>query len=145
MAKQDIHNYEDILHLPHHVSTRHPQMARRNRAAQFAPFAALPGHREELSETARLTEAQKELDENKKTMLNMILTEIMVHIKEHPFVELTYFEQDERKAGGHYITLQAFVKAFDELHRSLKFTDGTLIRIDDIYDIRMIDMKEDAS
>lgn len=38
--------YEDIIHLPHHVSVRHPQMSRQDRAAQFAPFAALTGHKD---------------------------------------------------------------------------------------------------
>ena len=39
-----IDNYDDIINLPHHVSERHPQMSMMNRAAQFAPFAALTGH-----------------------------------------------------------------------------------------------------
>ena len=37
-------NYDDIINLPHHVSKRHPQMSMWNRAAQFAPFAALTGY-----------------------------------------------------------------------------------------------------
>ena len=50
--------YEDIIHLPHHVSVRHPQMSRQDRAAQFAPFAALTGHKDAIRETERLTETQ---------------------------------------------------------------------------------------
>ena len=49
-------NYDDIINLPHHISKRHPQMSIQDRAAQFAPFAALTGYDEEVSETARITE-----------------------------------------------------------------------------------------
>lgn len=50
------HKYDDIINLPHHVSKTHPQMPVSDRAAQFAPFAALTGHREAVAETARRTE-----------------------------------------------------------------------------------------
>ena len=43
-------NYEDIINLPHHVSKRHPQMPMWNRAAQFAPFAALTGYEDAIKE-----------------------------------------------------------------------------------------------
>ena len=54
------HPYDDIIDLPHHVSERHPQMSMYNRAAQFAPFAALTGHNAAITEAARLTEAEQE-------------------------------------------------------------------------------------
>ena len=44
--------YEDIINLPHPVSKRHPQMSMEERAAQFAPFAALTGHGEAIRKTA---------------------------------------------------------------------------------------------
>ena len=44
--------YEDIINMPHHVSSKHPQMSVIARAAQFAPFAALTGHNEAMHETA---------------------------------------------------------------------------------------------
>lgn len=43
-------NYDDIINLPHHVSKRHPQMSMLNRAAQFAPFAALTGYDAAINE-----------------------------------------------------------------------------------------------
>lgn len=46
-------DYTDIIHLPHHVSTRHPQMPMITRAAQFAPFSALTGLDDALDETAQ--------------------------------------------------------------------------------------------
>lgn len=44
--------YDDIIDLPHHMSTKHPRMSRSQRAAQFSPFAALSGHAEAIRETA---------------------------------------------------------------------------------------------
>ena len=67
--EKETHKYDDIIHLPHHVSTKHPQMALSDRAAQFSPFAALTGHEDSIRETARRTEAFLELDENKKNSL----------------------------------------------------------------------------
>ena len=46
-------NYDDIIGLPHPVSKKHPPMPMQARAAQFAPFAALTGHRESIRETAK--------------------------------------------------------------------------------------------
>ena len=42
--------YEDIIDMPHHQSDKHPKMSMRNRAAQFAPFAALNGYNEAIKE-----------------------------------------------------------------------------------------------
>ena len=63
--------YDDIIHLPHHVSTAHPSMAVSDRAAQFSPFAALTGHDAAIQETARLTDQKIELDDNSKEILNV--------------------------------------------------------------------------
>jgi len=54
------HNYDDIINLPHHVSKRHPQMSMYNRAAQFAPFAALTGYDDAIKDTAKSNEASFE-------------------------------------------------------------------------------------
>ena len=56
-------SYEDIINLSHPVSKNHPQMPLRDRAAQFAPFAALTGHDAAIKETARLTDERLELSE----------------------------------------------------------------------------------
>lgn len=89
--------YEDIIGLPHHVSTVHPQMSIYDRAAQFSPFAALTGHEAAIQETARLTEEQAELNEDKKEELNEKLQELMAHAEEHLAVTVTYFKPDDRK------------------------------------------------
>lgn len=54
--RDDPHRYDDIIHMPHHVSETRPRMSRRDRAAQFAPFAALTGYEAVIAETARLAE-----------------------------------------------------------------------------------------
>lgn len=62
--------YDDIIHLPHHVSQNHPQMPLRDRAAQFAPFAALTGYDDSIAETGRLTTERRELSEQEQNELN---------------------------------------------------------------------------
>ena len=61
--------YDDIINLPHHVSTKHKQMSLEERSAQFAPFAALTGYEEQVKETARLTEKKIEIDDGLKEIL----------------------------------------------------------------------------
>ena len=56
-------NYDDIIEMHHHVSDTHPQMSLLDRAAQFAPFAALTGHNEAIKETERLAVERIELGE----------------------------------------------------------------------------------
>lgn len=56
MSGEDTHKYDDIIDLPHHVSSKHPQMPLEDRAAQFSPFAALVGYEAAISEAARKTE-----------------------------------------------------------------------------------------
>ena len=51
--------YDDIINLPHHVSKRHPQMSMWNRAAQFAPFAALTGYEDAIRSALPLPKERK--------------------------------------------------------------------------------------
>lgn len=55
------HEYDDIIHLPHHVSANHPPMPLEARAAQFAPFAALTGHYAAIEATARRVANKEQL------------------------------------------------------------------------------------
>lgn len=52
--------YDDIIDLPHHVSSVHPPMSLRDRAAQFAPFSPLSAHGAAIAETARQEAARYE-------------------------------------------------------------------------------------
>ena len=88
--------YDDIIHLPHHVSQNHPQMPLRDRAAQFAPFAALTGYEAVVGETARLTASKRELDAQEAEELNRQLAVVIEHLSERPEVTVEYFVPDER-------------------------------------------------
>ena len=130
-------NYEDIIHLPHPVSTRHGAMSNRDRAAQFAPFAALTGYDAELTETARLTTPRIELTESEEHLLNGVYQYLQAHIAENPRVTVTYFQPDAKKSGGAYITLTAPVKKIDEYTQSLILTTDEEIPLSQILTIDM--------
>lgn len=128
-------NYDDIIHLPHPVSTRHAAMSNADRAAQFAPFAALTGYDAELAETARLTTDRIELTESEEYLLNEVYLYLQAHIGEQPRVSITYFQPDTRKDGGAYVTLSAPVKRIDEYTQSLILTTGETIPMSQILTI----------
>ncbi|MBQ8983055.1 MAG: hypothetical protein IJ079_05640 [Lachnospiraceae bacterium] len=108
------HKYDDIIHLPHHVSSKRPHMSLADRAAQFSPFAALTGFEEAVNETARLTEQCIELEDEQIETINRILIYISRHLKEHPEATITFFQPDTKKAGGSYNTITGIVKAIDQ-------------------------------
>lgn len=130
--------YDDIINLPHHQSAKHKQMSRLNRAAQFAPFAALTGHGAAISETARLTDEKIELGEEIISILNEQIQIIYENISEKPFVEINYFAPDDCKSGGKYVMVSGNVRRIDDYNREIIFTDDLRIPIDDIYSINII-------
>ena len=99
--------YDDIIDLPHHVSATRPQMSRLDRAAQFAPFAALTGYGAAIKETARLTDERTERSESELSELNERIHILTERIDEHPEVEIIYFKPDERKDAGAYLTVKS--------------------------------------
>lgn len=135
--------YDEIMGLPHHVSGTRPQMPMSDRAAQFAPFAALTGYDSAIKETERLTDKKIELDEEALTILNMRYRLLIDALDEEPEVEITYFKPDERKAGGAYLTITGVVKKINDFERLIIMKDGTKIPMDDIIaiDIGMNDIE----
>ena len=101
--------YGDIIGLSHPVSQVHPQMSVHERAAQFSPFAALTGHEAAIRETARLTEGQIELEEDRKEELDEKLSGLLQPGSVCPEVTVCYFEPDARKEGGAYRTVRGMV------------------------------------
>lgn len=132
-------DYDDIIDLPHHVSTTRPRMSRLDRAAQFAPFAALTGYGAAIKETARLTDERSELGEYELMELNAGIHMLMERIDEYPQVEITYFKPDEHKDGGAYLTVKSRAKRLNEYDRFILLEDGTEIPFDDIYKIEFND------
>ena len=127
--------YDDIINLPHHVSTTRAHMSDINRAAQFSPFAALTGYDAAIKETGRLTDERVELDEYTKEHLNDRLQIIADQLKEHPEISVTYFQPDEKKDGGAYVTASGTVKKIDIYERIVLMTDDTTIPIYEIISI----------
>ncbi len=127
--------YEDIINLPHHVSTKRPQMSMLDRAAQFSPFAALTGYDAAIKETGRLTDEKIEMDEASLNMLNMKFQLLVEALGDEHEVSFTYFKPDERKAGGAYVTATGIVKKVDDYERLITMKDGTKIPMDDVYSI----------
>lgn len=129
--------YDDIIDLPHHVSTRHPQMSLQDRAAQFSPFAALTGLDAALQETARLTDRRVTLDEYEQAALDAKLQNLRNRIAEHPRVTVTYFVEDVLKEGGAYRTAAGAAKKFVENETRLVLSDGEEIPVADILSLEI--------
>ncbi len=134
--------YDDIIRLPHHVSQNHPQMPLRDRAAQFAPFAALTGYEAAVGETARLTAERRELDAQEAEELNRRLTDLAARLPERPEVTIEYFVPDDRKSGGAYVSVTGRVRHISVPERTLVMEDGTVILIDDIAALNVIEQEE---
>lgn len=128
-------DFSDIINLPHHQSRRHPQMSMKERAAQFAPFAALTGYGSAISEVARLTEEQVPLGDDDNDRLNRLVTHIADRISEQPSVTIVYFKPDSRKQGGSYETITGRLKRIDDYEQQLVMLDGTAIPFENIMDI----------
>ena len=127
--------YDDIIHLPHHVSKTSPQMSMEDRAAQFSPFAALTGYDAAILETGRLTEDKLELGEETQAILDRKQRYLAEIIDTKPEITVTYFVPDEKKSGGAYSTVTGFLKRIDEYERVLMLTDGKKIQLDAVLDI----------
>ena len=124
--------YADIIDLPHPTSERHPRMPMANRAAQFSPFAALSGYDSAVQETARLTDRRPELTEEAKSVLDAKFQLLVPGMG----ASFTYFQQDDKKEGGAYLTVTGTVKKYDGFAREVVLADGRRIPIDDILEVR---------
>ena len=136
--------YAAIIDMPHHQSATRPHMSLYDRAAQFAPFAALTGYDDMITEEARLTDNRIELAESEKEILNGKLENIKEALNngERPVIEVTYFVPDRLKQGGTYETKEAAVKKIDKIRKAIIFDEKTGIAgtdlsivIDDIIEI----------
>ena len=134
--------YGDIIDLPHHVSSKHAPLSESQKAAQFAPFAALTGFGAEIAESGRRTQEKRELTDGQKEELDIKLAQLSEEASDGSGncarVRITYFVRDERKSGGSYETHEGSIKRTDPLEERILMDDGFMIEADDVYDIEKI-------
>lgn len=135
--------YSDIIDLPHHKSDKHPHMSLYDRAAQFAPFAALSGYDDMVREEARYTEKREQLSESQADNMNRKLSVIQTELVagRHPELTFLIFIPDKCKEGGSYRSISGRVKRIDFVRRRAilyddnGISDGMNIILDDAVDI----------
>lgn len=133
-----MNRYDDIINLPHHVSSNHRPMSMHDRAAQFAPFAALVGYDDAVAETARLTESRPELDEQEQQTLNAKLCVLADRIHAHPEVRIKYYVPDARKSGGAIIEICDKAVKISAETGILTLADKRTVSISSIVEIELI-------
>lgn len=127
--------YDDIIHLPHHVSKTRKPMPMINRAAQFAPFAALTGHDEAIAETARQTALRRILSSDEQEILSKRLTYAISHIGKRSNLTFIYFIPDTQKEGGRYVNTTGILRAYDDFEKRIVLEDGTVVLVETIVSI----------
>ena len=127
--------YKNIINLPHYTSPTRPRMPIGDRAAQFAPFAALTGYDSMVEETARLTDAEDAYNEEASALLDKKLRILNEFEFEHPYVEIIYFVPDQRKSGGRYEAAYGHLKLIDKIEGAIVLSDKRKILFDRIRDI----------
>ncbi len=131
------HKYDDIINMVHPTSKKHPRMSLHDRAAQFAPFAALTGYNDAIEETARQTKNKIILSDDEKDILNRKISDLNVQINKKPTVIITYFVEDKKKSGGEYITENIILRKIDEDRRMLISDSFIEIPFDNVIDIKI--------
>ena len=129
--------YSDIIDLPHHQSIHRPHMTVYNRAAQFAPFAALVGYDEMVQDTADILLLDKRviLSEDARSLLDAKLQGIKEIINQNPEIKIVYFDENANRLGGRYVLHSGKVKKIEEYPAMLVFLDGKKVLIEDIIQI----------
>ena len=116
--------------------SKYPKMSMSDRAAQFAPFAALTGHKEAILEQQRTTQTKRILSNEEKLEINEKIIELM-NLKSK--CRIIYFEKDKTKSGGQYMESVLSFKRIDELNKVLYFKENIQIQIDDIVNIEVLE------
>lgn len=128
----DEHRYDDMLDMPHHVSPKRPKMSLHDRAAQFAPFAALTGFGAAITESDRVTERRIELGEAEAAELTEKMRILQARQSEQPEISVTWFVPDARKEGGRYEVAEGRLRRVVPDEYTLMFADGRSFDLDSI-------------
>ena len=135
-------NYDDIIHIKAPIPLRHPRMPVEDRAAQFAPFAALTGYEAAVAEAGRETERAVELDENEIALLDRKLHFLRERLYDPPTVKLRYFTPDLRKEGGAYLETEAHVVRFEQFPPGLWLSTGDFLPLEYLTELEILDKTE---
>ena len=129
------HKYDNIINMEHHKSKKHPPMSLYARSSQFAPFAALTGYEDAVTETAREVGNRIEIDEELKNILDGKIQMLSEQLKKKPEITFTYFIPDSSKNGGTYVSKTGVTHKIDTFNQTIILEDKTEIPINDIIDI----------
>ena len=129
----DLHDYSDIIDLPHKISPNRRRMTNVERGAQFSAFAALTGYGAAVDEAGRRTEVKRRLSEDEKAIIDAKLQFLLEHSDEKHEVTITYFRPDVLKSGGAYREVGGCIARIDTERRSIFLSDHTEIPIYSIY------------
>lgn len=140
MAQKNDFPYLDILNLSYPFPSRRAKMSMVERAAQFAPFAALTGYEDAIAETARLTGSRIELDDTEKEALDRKIQHLTT--MEKPLITVTYYVPDSSKEGGAYVTVTAGLLKADAISGCLILDSGSIIPMADMIRLTAPDLEE---
>ncbi len=133
-------NYEDIIDLPYPYPSSHRKMPQSNRAAQFAPFAALNGFEEAIEQASQVLEKRKILDESQKEDINKQI----IFLKNQPQntirVRICYFQKLSSNDEGQTLVYEDILSKVKDNY--LLFSLKNKIFFEDIYEIEIIDEKQ---
>lgn len=129
--------YSDIINLPHHQSARRPHMSAYNRAAQFAPFAALVGYDQMVQDAADtlLLDQRVILSEDQKGILDEKLKILQENLAEMPEIHVIYFDGNSNELGGGYVSYFGIVRRVEHYPAKLIMMDRKEILVSDILDM----------
>ena len=142
--------YDDIIGLSRPESRR-PKMTMNDRAAQFAPFAALTKFGEEIRESNRKTSEEIELGDGDVEQIDEVLRGIERRIEENKAdgagnegfaIAVAYFVRDKVKPGGRVEEYIGNVKKIDRVGRKLIFYGGKIVDMQDLLSLSAVDISE---
>lgn len=142
--------YDDIIGLSRPESRR-PKMTMNDRAAQFAPFAALTKFGEEIRESNRKTSEEIELGDGDIEQIDEVLRGIERRIEENKAdgagnegfaIAVAYFVRDKVKPGGRVEEYIGNVKKIDRVGRKLIFYGGKSVDMQDLLSLSAVDISE---
>ncbi len=131
-----MHKYQDILNDSKPNLKIFKLMDLYNRAAQFAPFAALNGHADAIYEAGVIYDDRIKLSNDEELVINDTLIKLKGSLSTLVEVELTYFNEFHNNVGS-YITKIVMVKKIMEDIGIIVLNSNEKIIIKDIIKIKI--------